>query len=152
MSNEFVGLIKKAGKAQRVGEFQCPYVKDFYVKIAYASKFVMNQIRDAAKEVVSNPRTREREERLNDEKLRKEYTRQLILGWRGLTVGTLAKIVPGAISDADQAKEIPFDIETAEAILEVSLEFENWVIDVATSVDNYTSLVEQKQKEAENLG
>ncbi len=57
----------------RVTRLLCPYIPEFYVKIAYASKFVMNNIREIARESVTNFRTREKEEKLNDEKLRKEY-------------------------------------------------------------------------------
>ena len=42
--SELADFIKKAGKAQRVIEFECPFVEGFYVKIVYGNKFIMTQI------------------------------------------------------------------------------------------------------------
>jgi len=146
-------LIKKAGKTKRVGEFKCPYIPEFFVKIAYASKFILTNIREIARESFTNPRTREREERLNDDKLRSEYARQIIIDWRGLTGEKLQRILPGLkIVGKDKGEDIPYSSVIAEALLEVSLEFENWAIDMATDVENYSHIADGKEKELENLG
>jgi len=150
---ELAGWIRKAGKAQRTLEFQCPYVKDFFVQITYASKFILTQIREVAREIWTNPRTREREEKMNDDKLRKEYAKQIIAGWRGLTVEKLSKFLPGIKIEGATSKdtEVPFEADVAVAFLEVSIEFENWVVSTATEVENYSSVAEQKKAEFENL-
>ena len=145
-------LIKKAGKSKRVGEFKCPYISEFYVSIAHASKFILTQIREVARETWTNPRTREREEKFNDDKLRKEYSRQIVINWRGLTAEKLQHILPGLkIVGKENTDDIPYSSVIAEAILEVSLEFENWAIDIATNVENYSHIAEEKGKELENL-
>lgn len=150
---ELSGWIRKAGKTQRVLEFQCPYIQDFYVDIAYANKFVLNQIREVAREVSTNLRTGQREERINDDKFRQEYSRHIIRGWRGLTFSKLSKIIPGIeLKDKeDLNKEIPFSQEIALALLEVSIELESWVVDIAIGVENYSNIAERKEKEYENL-
>jgi len=151
-TKDFVALIKKAGKAQRSGKFLCPYIEDFYVEISYASKFVLNQIREVAKEIHSNPRTGQREERLNDGKLREEYARQIIKNWKSLTPKKLNEILPGMeYAKTEENKNIPFDQEVAVALLEASLEFEAWIIDIATEVKNFKHLAEQQEKIEENL-
>jgi len=151
-TKDLASLIRKAGKSQRVAEFLCPFAPEFYVTIAYASKFVLNQIREVSRTIQTNFRTREREERLDDDKLRKEYARQIIVNWRGLTGEKLQKLVPGIeIKKSDLDKEIPYTQEVAISLLEVSMEFENWVIDICTNVENYSHIAEQKEKEQENL-
>lgn len=151
-TKDFVALIKKAGKAQRSSEFLCPYIEDFFVEIAYASKFVLNQIREVSKEIHGNPRTGQREERLNDSKLRKEYAHHIIKDWKNLTPEKLNEILPGIdYPKADKNKAIPFDQEIAVALLESSLEFESWIIDIATEVKNFKYIAEKQEKIEENL-
>jgi hypothetical protein len=149
---DFAGLIRKAGKAQRTDEFSCPYIKDFKVEIAYASKFVLNQIREVAREIHGNPRTGQKEERLNEDKLRDEYARQIIRGWSGLTPAKLQDILPGVeYGEADRNRQIEFSQDVAVALLEASLEFEAWVIDIATEVQNFKHVAERQEELEENL-
>ena len=147
---DLVGLIKEAGRTQRVNEFECPYVEGFYVKLAYASKFILNQIREAAREITIT-RTGAREERLNEKKIREGYVRYVIKGWHGLTVGKLKKLLPSLeASGEDENREVPYSPEIAEALLDASLEFDNWVASVSGEIENFVH-VEQKEKEFENL-
>ena len=149
---DLAGLIKKAGSSQRVIEFECPFIRDFFVSIAYASKFILNQIREGARVMRSNFRTRDKEERFDDDKIRKGYCQHIIQKWRGLTGRKLQAIIPGlSVQPEDLDKEIIFSSDVAMAILEVSLEMENWVLDVATNVDNYSNIAEEKRTELENL-
>ena len=156
--NELAEQIKKAGRQQRVIEFQCPYIPECYVSLAFANRFVLNQIREAAREVFTNPRTRLQEEKFNDVKLREAYAVNVIQGWRGLTYERLQQLIPGLeVQDErgekkiDLKTEVPFDTTVAVALLSESLEFENWVIEIASNVDNYSHIAMQKKKETENL-
>ncbi len=156
--NELAEQIKKAGRTQRVIEFQCPYIPECFISLAFANRFVLNQIREAAREVFTNPRTRLQEEKFNDEKLRQAYAQQIIQGWKGLTYEKLQKLIPGleikderAEKKIDLKAEVPYDTAVASALLSESLEFENWVIDIASNVENYSRIAEQKKKETENL-
>lgn len=177
--NELAEFIKKAGKTQRVIEFECPFVEDFHVQIAYANKFTMNQIYDAARETKVDYRTQVPNDRLNREKLRAAYAEQLTLGWKGLTVAKLQEIIPGLRVDLTREKmlklfskltpeitaakddaalqkviekvEVPFDVLLSIAMLEVSLEFENWILFTATEIKNYSVIGEKKKAEIENL-
>lgn len=155
--NELAEQIKKAGRAQRVIEFQCPYIPECFVSLVFANRFVLNQIREEAREVFTNPRTRLQEERFNDVKLREAYARQIVQDWKGLTYGKLQKLIPGLeIKDengkaVDMNTEVPFSTEIAVALLSESIEFENWVVEIASNVDNYSRIAEQKKKETENL-
>ena len=154
---ELAEQIKKAGKIQRVIEFQCPYIPECFVSLAFANRFVLNQIREAAREVFKNPRTGLQEERFNDEKLRAAYAQHVIQDWKGLNYEKLQKLIPGLEIKDEAGKpvalkdDVPFDTGVAAAMLNASIEFENWVIDIASTVDNYSNIAEQKKKETENL-
>jgi hypothetical protein len=151
---ELVSWIKKAGESERVLEFQYPYVPNFFVKVAYASKHVLQQIREECKETFFNTRSRTQEEKLNDEKMRKAYARQIIQGFRGLTLGGLQKIVPGTGVDQENVSldtPVEYTEELAEVLIQVSIDFENWVIDIATNVENFSKVALKKKEQLENL-
>jgi len=144
-------MIRLAGKKQSVMEFKNPDIPEFYVKLAYASKFVMNQIAEVSREL-SNDRMGRKIEKFNDEKLREEYATKIIQGWRGLTSEKAKKLIPALQYDeANKDKDVPYDVDTAMALLEESGEFENWVLTVCVEVSNYSHIAKQKDKEIENL-
>ena len=148
----FDHMIRRAGKAQRTVEFQCPYVEDFFVKITFASKFNINQLRESSREVSVNSRTREREERTNEGKLRKEYARIIVHGWRGLTGRKLEKLLPGFNVPTEMLEsDIPYNVPNTVALLEASMEFETWVLNTAMDLENYKAVDREKSKEFENL-
>lgn len=151
---QLAAYIRTAGKAQRTLEFQFPYIPEVYIKLTFASKHIMNQMNEIAREVFRNPRTGREDERFNNDKLRHEYATRIIASWRGLTFAKLQSLIPGMEikGDAKSDDDVPFSTEVAEALLEVSIEYENWVVDVATSIKNYSQITEQKAKEiTENL-
>jgi len=118
-------------------------------------------------------------DKLNREKLRAAYAQHLTLGWKGLTIRRLQDIIPGlgvdltlerakklfpdlaaeleeVKTDADLQKviekvEVPYSIKLTTAMLEVSTEFENWILFTATDIQNYSVIAEEKKKEIENL-
>lgn len=162
----------KAGKTERIAEFQYPYIDGFYVQVAYGSRFVLNQIRQLAAEPYTDRRTRTKEEKLNDEKLQLGYAERIVKGWRGLTVGVMDRLIPGTIDEAvaqyeEEAKKNPdfkvpplteiietiveYSIPTAASILGNSVDFMNWIVDVAGDSDCYSEMATQKQKEFDNL-
>ena len=185
--NEFADLIKLAGKTQRVVEFEFPFIEGFHVQLVYASKFIMNQIYDTAREFSDKGESDTVSAygidipvgKLNKEKLREAYAGQIVLGWKGLTIKKLQDIIPGLSvdltvekakklfpklatelegvkTDADFQKviesvDVPYTVELAFAMLEVSTEFENWVIFTATNFKSFEKIAEQKKKEIENL-
>lgn len=185
--NEFADFIKLAGKKQRVVELEYPFLEGFYVQLVFASKFIMNQIYDTAREVtgkgepttVSAYGVKIPVERLDKEKLREAYARQIVIGWKGLTIKKLQDTIPGLSvdltlekakklfpklatelaavkTDADLQKviekvDLPYTVELAFAMLEVTAEFENWVIFTATDSKNYSKIAEEKEKEIKNL-
>jgi len=145
--------IQKAGKKEKISEFQYPFADDVYVELAYASKFVFQQIREVAREMFTNPRTRQQEERLNEDKLRTEYAKHVVKGWRGLTVKKLKIMIPcfGPEGEFTEETEIPFSIAVSRAIMEVSIDFESWILDTASNVQNFAHVAERKKEQLENL-
>lgn len=151
-ADELKAAIKKAGASEKVVEFQYPYMTEVFLKIAYASKQLLKSISDEARENFFNTRTRQQEDRINDEKFNRASARQLIKGWRGLTVGRLRKIVVGLDITGDDNQEIPFDEELAYVLMDNSIDLQLWVINTATDITNFSKIAEKKDAQYENLG
>lgn len=170
---DIAGFITKAGKTEQVGEFKYPYdFTGFFVTIAFGSRFVLNQIRQLAVETVPDRRTRTTEERLDDEKLQLGYAERIVKDWRGLDVEGLERLVPGtfdAVLLKHQEKkekeseyvipsmkeigetEVEYSVETAASVLANSIDFMNWIVEIAGNTSNYAKTAEQKEKEYKNL-
>ena len=151
-TKDLIGAIKSAGKAKRTLEFKYPKIDGFYVQITYATKFILNQIREFAREISTDFRTRGSVENYNDEKLRQGYAKNFIKGWKGLTSQTLQKMLPGlVVKGKELGAEIPFTQDLAFALLTESIEFENWIINTAMTVENYQPVAEKQEEEEGNL-
>jgi len=151
---QIAGYIEKAGKSQRVVEMECPYVKGFFVKIAYLSKFLLNQISELSRERGKNPRTGTSETRFNEEKLREGYVNYIVLDWRGLTFAGLRQLLGDSTKieeGIDVNKEILYDKKLAFQLLSFSIEFENWVVSVTNDIEVYSAVGKQKKEEFDNL-
>lgn len=163
-NTDFAKYIRKAGKTERTKEFE--YSDGFFVKLAYASKFIWNQIREASRNTKFDPNTRREEEQWDEPKSRREYALRVIQGWSGLTVERMNALIPGffdvtkeGLAEKGQTKtdeeikeiEVEYDEDTANAIMDSSIDFENWVFDTAQKTKNFQDVAERKQKEYENL-
>jgi len=164
--------VSKAGKTEQIGEFQYPYLPDFFVTVAFGSRFILNQIRQLAVEPYTDRRTRSREERLNDEKLQLGYAERIVKGWKGMTVEKLESLIPGTIDVATEqykkAKEanpelkspslndikkieVEYSVPTAAQILGNSIDFMNWIVEIAGDSANYAKVGARKEGEYKNL-
>ncbi len=165
--------LSKAGKTERVAWFEYPYdIEGFSVKIAYASRFVLNQIRQQAVEIYTDRRTREKEEKINEEKLHRGYAERIIKDWKGLTLKGLDILIPGtldeAIAEFERRKrqdpgfeapsreeieniEVEYSIDTAIELLNNSIDFMSWVVDMCSQPKAFASVAEKKKEEYENL-
>jgi len=148
---ELTQAIRKAAEAEVVVEFEYPYIPGLYFNIAYASKHLLQQILDGAKENYFNPKTRMQEERTNSAKFNRLAARQLVRGWRGLTVKSLKSLIVGLSTSASDNTEIPYSEELAYALMDASLDFQNWVVSVATDVSNFSGIAQTKAEQYENL-
>ena len=149
--SELIADIKKAGAAELVVEFEYPYVPGVFISLAHASKQMLRRLGDEAKEQFFNTRTRQPEERMNSEKFDKATSREIIKGWRGLTVAGLRKIIPGLTTNAAPDTEVPYGEELAFILADNSMDFQIWVVNTAMSVENFAKVAEKKKEQYENL-
>jgi len=166
--------ISRAGKSEQIKEFQYPYFKNkvFFVDVAHASRFTLNQIRQLAAEEYTDRRTRTKEEKLNEDKVNMGYAERIVKGWRGLDVKGLDGLIPGTIDEAvfqfEEHKktnpdfkvpsreeigktEVEFSVETAFEIINNSADFMSWILDISSNAELYSKVGEKKKEEYENL-
>ena len=167
-SKDIAGWIGKAGKTERTKEFEYPHILGFFVLITYGSKFILNQIRELARDPRADT-SPQGGERILEPKLNQGYARWIIRGWSGLTLERLEEIIPGVLENAmetaeDQAPEgtpvdveklkeaeVEFSEETCIEMMDSSVEFSNWVVSVSSKTKHYADIGEKKAEQFENL-
>ena len=172
MNEDFGNLtaaIEKAGKTKRVKEFEWSFLSGFLVNLVYVSKHHVTQMRESARTYEVNPRNNQKEEKFNEQKIWGFYADRIIKSWTGFTVKHLTTLIPTLVIEtvADLKKyfkgqEIPADAEVedfeisysrqlAMSLFKFSIEFENFVVNTASDLRNYTEIAKEKEAQLENL-
>ncbi len=90
--------------------------RDFEIKVRYMDKSKLNKMLERSKVRRYDRRTHQPLEDVSDEKLCRNLA-QLIIDWRGLTLGKLAEFVPIKIDPAEADKPVVFSAKNAETML-----------------------------------
>ena len=110
----------------------------FEVKIAYLSRDELNKIRNTVTRVSWSPKTRQKEETIDNELFVREFTKACVLDWRGFTLEHATRLLPLDIPEgSDLSEEIPFEFEEAIALAVNSTVFDAWLNDVIFDLANF---------------
>jgi hypothetical protein len=124
-----MSMIKNLMISDKIIEVEFPDSNGFFVNLAYLSRDKLVKIRNRSLVVKFNKRSRQREEEVDNEKFLEEYSREVIKGWRGLTIRELARIMPIETAGSNLDKEVPYTEEDALALLQGSPIFDQFVTD-----------------------
>lgn len=142
-----MSLIKNLMIGEKVVEVEFPDSDDFYVSLSYLSREKLLKIRNRAMVVKFNKRSRQREEEIDNDKFLEEYAREVLKGWRGLTLRELSRILPVETAGQDLKKEIPYSEEDALELLRNSTIFDQFVTDSMNDFEAWeTEKTESQQK------
>lgn len=122
-------MIKNLMINDKIIEVEFPDSNGFFVNLAYLSRDKLVKIRNRSLVVKFNKRSRQREEEVDNEKFLEEYSREVIKGWRGLTIRELARIMPIETAGANLDQQVPYTEEDALALLQGSPIFDQFVTD-----------------------
>jgi hypothetical protein len=122
-------MIKNLMISDKIIEVEFPDSNGFFVNLAYLSRDKLVKIRNRSLVVKFNKRSRQREEEVDNEKFLEEYSREVIKGWRGLTIRELARIMPIETNGANLDQQVPYTEEDALALLQGSPIFDQFVTD-----------------------
>lgn len=124
-----MSMIKNLMINDKIIEVEFPDSDNFYVSLAYLSREKLVKIRNRSLVIKFNKRSRQREEEVDNDKFLEEYSREVVKGWRGLTIRELARIMPIETAGANLDQEVPYSEEDALALLQGSPIFDQFVTD-----------------------
>lgn len=119
-------------------EFDYPGLNGFKVKLCYLSREELVKLRNRCVSQVFNKKTRQFEEKIDDDKFLKEYTSGVIKGWSGLKLKFLKHLL--LVNEVeDEEYELPFNEENVEILMKNSGDFDQWVTEMVGDLENFTT-------------
>lgn len=122
-------MIKNLMINEKVVEVEFPDSDNFFVSLTYLNREKLTKIRNRSLTIKFNKRSRQREEEVDNEKFLEEYAREVVRGWRGLTIRELARLMPIETSGANLDQEVPYSEEDALDLLRNSTIFDQFITD-----------------------
>ena len=83
-------------------------------------------------------KTRQPEEVLDEERFLVEYCKGVIKSWSGLKYRYLEELLLVDVSAYDPEDELPYSLENAELLMRNSSEFDTWVTETVSELENFT--------------
>ena len=112
----------------------CPGMK---VEIAYASKTVLENLREKSQVQKFDTETGTPFKSIDNDLYVKNYAETIVLGWKGFTGAHLASLVLVDETELDLEAEIDFDQETAVFLMANCPAFDRWVVNSANALENF---------------
>ena len=112
----------------------CP---GFEVEIAGLSRKELMNLRKSCMIGKIDRKTRQPYQELDEDKFVSEFSRSVIKGWKGFKVKYLEELVLVDSKGVDLESEIDYDQDSAEALVQNSTEFDNWLNDVVFDLDTF---------------
>ena len=123
-----------------------PGLDEFEVELANLSRKELIALRKRCTSNKFNRKTRAFEEILDDDKFIKEFTNATVKGWKGLKLKYLEDLVLVELGSNDPEKEMPYNAENAQILVENSNEFDNWLNEVVFDLEHFRSAEQAKVK------
>lgn len=145
---------KKVMKKEAKSEFSYPGIEEFKVMLRHMDKDEALRINDACGIKKYNVRSKAFDYDIDVEKYKQYMAENIVLSWQGLTYERLNKLVvmdPKALKAEGIAMtdSVEPTLEHKKELLEMSIDFSNWVSDMIREAQNFSEL--QKKAEFENL-
>ena len=110
----------------------------FEVKVAYLTRDEIQKIRNLVTRTSWSPKTRQKEETIDNELFISEFVKAGVKDWKGFTLRHAARLLPIAVpEDADLDELIDFSPEEAVALSNNSTVFDSWLNDVIFDLANF---------------
>ena len=108
------------------------------VDLCYLAREELVKLRKKCVTTKFNKKTRQPEEELDEDKFLLEYCKAVIKGWKGLKYRYLEELLLVDISALDPEDELPYTQENAELLMKNSSEFDTWVTETVSDLENFT--------------
>lgn len=114
-----------------------PGLPGFEVEVANLSRKELLNLRKKCTYQKFNRKSHNIEDKLDDEKFVKEFTKATVRNWKGLTLDNLQNLILIDTEGKDMDEELPFTPENAEILVNSSSEFDQWLNGVAFDISNF---------------
>jgi hypothetical protein len=115
-----------------------PGYADMSVKVCYLGREELVKLRKKCISTKFSKKTHQAEEIIDEEKFLTEYCKGVIKGWSGLKYRYLEELLLVDISALDPDDELVFTQENAELLMKNSTDFDAWVTETVSDLENFT--------------
>ena len=130
--------LKSIIKESATIEEDFPGYPGFVITLAYPGRQQLNKIRKAASHQKMNRKTHQVEDVLDDEKFLHKFVEAVIKGWKGFKVSYLQELALVDAEGLNSEDEVPFSVENALVLMENSPDFDSFITDMTTDMENFT--------------
>lgn len=123
---------------EKEAEFPYPGCDGFVVTLAFISKEEMSKITKKCNNKVLDKKTRTMVDQFDAELFSKLYTKRVLKNWTGLKYKYLSKLLLADINDLSPEDELDFSEENALTLMLNSNDFDNWIFEVMSDLENFT--------------
>jgi hypothetical protein len=116
-----------------------PGIEGFEVDVCYLAREELVKIRKGCITQRLNRKTRAMEEVLDEDKFLDRYVEGVLKDWRGLKLKHLSELLLVDLKGQDLEEELPFTLENAKSLMQNSVEFESWLTETVSELENFTS-------------
>ena len=115
-----------------------PGYSDMTVDLCYLAREELVKLRKKCVTTKFNKKTRQPEEELDEERFLVEYCKAVIKGWSGLKYRYLEELLLVDVSALDPEDVLPHTQENAELLMRNSTDFDSWVTETGSDLENFT--------------
>ena len=108
------------------------------IDLCYLAREELVKLRKKCVTTKFNKKTRQPEEELDEDKFLVEYCKAVIKGWKGFKYRYLEELLLVDVSALDPEDELPFTQENAELLMKNSSNFDTWVTEPVSDLENFT--------------
>jgi len=118
-------------------EVEFPGLDGFLVTLGYISREALQKLRREATKLGFDKKTRAPKEELDEELFTELYTKQTLLGWKGLKLKYLKELMVVDLGEFDEELELPYSEEQALDLIKNSTVFDTWVSQTILDISNF---------------
>ena len=115
-----------------------PGIDGLTIDITYLAREELLKLRNRCLKQKFNKKTRQFEEQLDDDRFLTEYVKGVIQSWTGLKYKNLGELLLVDVSHLDPEDELPFSQENGELLMKNSSDFDTWVTEITSDLENFT--------------
>jgi hypothetical protein len=125
------------------------YIDNFEINIKYLPRRELIRISETSQDTIWDKKAHTKINKLDTDRFYTKFVEKAILGWRGLNLKTLSKIIPINLDGQNLEAEVPYTKENAIELLKNAYDLEAFLQDSIFDIGKFEE--EQLEEEEKNL-